>query len=145
MDGLRKHFVSIKRGYNPSDCGTTCIYGILLAILGFLQIICFKGKKKKKSLLFPHTSYILFPFIHFKSHCQTPENSFKAISFQKIIGTLKREKKKAAVFLARQTTQFLFTHVLQARLGTHKHIPSCAWVYHLPWKPIYSVAMSSTV
>lgn len=29
---------------------------------------------QKKSLLFPHISYIFFLFIHFKSHCQTPGN-----------------------------------------------------------------------
>lgn len=59
-----------KRDYNSCDCGTTCAYGILLAIPGFLQIMCFKGTKKPpESLLFPHISYILFPLIHFKSHC----------------------------------------------------------------------------
>lgn len=135
-----------KRGYNPCDCGTTCTYGILLAIPGFLQIMCFKGTKKK-SWLFPCISYILFPFIHFKSHCQAPGNKqFKSHLLPK--SNWRSQKKKKDSSLSCRADHIVLTHSCAAthsRLGTHRHIPSCAWIYYWLWKPIYPVAMNSTV
>lgn len=91
-----------KKDYNPCDCGTTWTHGILLAIPGFLQIMCFKGTKKSHdfSLIFP-TFYSLLSILKATARLQET-NSLKATSFQKVIGVLK--KKKAAVFLAGQTT-----------------------------------------
>lgn len=73
---------------HPCDCGTTCTYGILLAIPGFLQIMCFKGTEKKNShdchdfsLIFP-TFYSLLSILKATARLQET-NSLKAISFQK--------------------------------------------------------------
>lgn len=60
---------------------------------------------QKKSLLFPCISYIFFPFIHFKSHCQTPGNKqFQSHLLPKSNWCSQKKKKKVAVFLAGQTT-----------------------------------------
>lgn len=84
-----------KRDYSPCDCGTTCKYGILLAIVGFLQIMCFRAEKK--SWFFPHISYILFPFIHFKSHFEIQGNKqFKSHLLPKCNWCSGKKKKKGS-------------------------------------------------
>lgn len=133
-----------KRDYSPCDCGTTCKYGILLAIVGFLQIMCFRAEKK--SWFFPHISYILFPFIHFKSHFEIQGNKqFKSHLLPKCNWCSgKKKKKRQQSFLQGRPHSSSSVMCCKPRLGTHRHILSCAWVYHWLWKPIYPVAVSST-
>lgn len=53
-----------KRDYSTCDWGTTGTYGILLAILGFLQIMCYKGRKKE-DMYFPSYFLHFIPFYPF--------------------------------------------------------------------------------
>lgn len=113
-EGPRKHSVS---DYNPYDCGTTWTYGILLAIPGFLQIMCFKGTHKKKSLLFPCISYIFFPFIQFKSHCQTPgKKQFQSHLLPKNNWRSQKKKKKGSSLSCR-ADHIVLTHSCAASQG----------------------------
>lgn len=100
---------------------------------------------QKKSLIFPCISYIFFPFIHFKSHCQTPgSKQFQSHLLPKCNWCSQKKKKRQQSFLQGRPHSSYSLMRCKPRLGAHRHKPSCAWIHQWLWKSIYPVAMSST-
>lgn len=143
MEVLREHSVSIRKITIHVTVGQHGHMGSYQPFLAFSRSCASKAQKKSHdfSLIFP-TFYSLLSILKATVRLQET-NSLKATSFQKVIGVLKKKRQQS--FLQGRPHSSYSLMCCKPRLGTHRHIPSCAWIYPWLWKPIYPVAMSSTV
>lgn len=85
---------------------------------------CATKAEKKKTCIFPRISYILFPFIHFKSHCQTLGNKqFKSHLLPNNNWCSGRGKKNSKCLSCRADHRVVLHSCYKPRLGTLQPYP----------------------